>query len=93
MKFILYCFYDKQAEFYSNVNQSQLSESDLVSAIIRDLKKDLNNKIYAQKVLIQLGYYDDDTAEIVLVKDTLLDLDEEINKLKEIKIDVNAPCV
>lgn len=93
MKYLLYCLYDKAAEFYSNVNQTNLSEEDLISAIRRDIKKDIDNKIYAQKKLIHLGYYDDDTGEIITVRDTLLDLDEEIKKLKEVKSDVNSPHV
>lgn len=93
MKFTLYCLYDKAAEFYSNVNQTHLEPNDLINAIMRDIKKDIDNKIYAQKKLIQLGIYDDDTAEIVLVRDELLDLDDEIKKLKEVKKDVNSPKI
>lgn len=93
MTFTLYCLYDKAAEFYSNVNQTQLTIDDLIESVRRDIRKDPNNKIYAQKELYVLGTYEDDTADIIFNKVKILDLDEELKKLKEVKGDVNSPQV
>lgn len=90
MIFTLYCLYDKAAEFYSNINQTPMSDDELIEAIRRDLKKDPSNKIFAQKKLIRLGLYDDDRAHIDLSKHVLLDLDDEIELLKEVNRDVDS---